>query len=175
MDLLKSLKQYINSQKAISFYFMIFGFLLLCLSAGAFFLATDDLLVNGMFWALIFSGIIALLSGLLYGKKNAAIIINNENIYNNNKALFLKNESLRMDDTLKNHSTFQTIFTLIIILVVGVIISFNNPFLVGICIVISLFFSGILIIGAISKPSKIEYYEELREAHNSNFILQDID
>ncbi len=175
MDLLKSLKQYIDSQKAVSLYFMIFGFLLLCLSAGAFFFAKDDRLINGLFWGSLFSGVFVMLSGVLYGKKNVNIINDNEAIYSSNKALFLKNESTRMHRVLRHHSKYQTIFTVIIILVIGVILSFKNAFLAGICTAISIQISGIMIIGAISKPSISGYYQELREAHSSNFILQDIE
>lgn len=175
MDLFKSLKQYINSQKVVSFYFLILGFLLLCLSAGAFFFAKDDKLINGLFWGCLFSGILVMLSGLLYGKKNVNIIKDNEAIYKNNKPLFLKNESLRMHKVLRHHSNYQTIFLVIIILVIGIILTFNNALLAGICAAISIQLIGTMFIGSISKPSIIGYYQELRKAHSSNFILQDIE
>lgn len=175
MDLLKSLNQYIDSQKAVSLYIIIFGFLLLCLSAGAFFFAKDNKLIDGLFWGSLFSGVLVMLSGILYGKKNGNIINENETIYLKNKPLFLKNESLRMHNVLRHHSTYQTIFTIIIILVIGVILSFKNAFIAGICVAVSIQFIGMMVITALSKPSISGYHQQLREAHSSNFILQDIE
>ncbi|WP_155827812.1 hypothetical protein [Gillisia sp. JM1] len=79
-----------------------------------------------------------------------------------------------MEKVLDDFSSFQIIFTIIIILAIGVIIiSFKIPYISGIYLAISILLIGIMLIEAISKSSIDHYYEELQKAHSSNSILQD--
>ncbi len=114
-----------------------------------------------------------MLGGFFYRNLNDKLFISVERDYKKDRAIFLNNETKRMEKVLDNFSSFQIIFTSIIILAIGVIISFKIPYISGICLAISILLIGIMLIEAISKSSIDHYYEELLKAHSSNFILQD--
>ena len=175
MNLLKSLKEYSDAQRSTSFYFIFFGISLLSLAGGTFFFQNNDPLINGMFWGSLLFGIFSIIIGIGYGKKHRILFYGAEVVYDKDKALFLRDETSRMEKVLIAYSTYQIIFIIILILVIGVIICFNNAFISGICIAVSIHFSGFMIIQAIARSSIKEYYIALRDAHSSNFILQDIE
>jgi len=170
-----SLQNYIISKKTISSYYIFLGIFLLLISAICRFYNYNDSLFQGLFFGSLTFGILIILIGITYRNFNTKIFLSVENDYLNDRAIFLNKETLRMEKVLDNFSSFQTIFTIIIILAIGVIISFKIPYISGVCIIISLLFSGILIIEAISKSSIDQYYQELQKAHSSNFILEGLD
>lgn len=175
MNPYNSLQNYFSSQKTIATYFILFGVLLL-FSAGIFhFLDIQISFYRGLFLGCLLAGILLISMGFLYKNFSIKNFNSAEQKYNADKAVFLKNETERMRKLLINFSTFQMICMIIIILAIGVIISFQIPFLTGVSLAISILFVGIMIIEAISKSSIDHYYEELLKAHSSNFILQDLD
>lgn len=175
MNPYNSLQNYLTSQKTIATYFILFGVLLL-ISAGTFyFLEIQISFYRGLFMGCLFAGILLISIGFLYKNFSIKTFNSAEKKYNVDKAVFLKNETERMRKLLINFSTFQMICMIIIILAIGVILSFQIPFVTGVSLAISILFVGIMVIEAISKSSIDHYYEELLKAHSSNFILQGLD
>ncbi|WP_010227228.1 hypothetical protein [Gillisia marina] len=175
MDPFISLQNYIATQKKIGLYFIVLGVFLLSVAAVSYSFNSENLFFNGLLLGCMITGSLIIFGGFLYRNFNTKLFISAEGIYNKDKAIFLKKETERMAKVLENFSSFQTVFTIIIILAIGVIISFKIPFVSGICLAISLLFLGIMILGAISKVAIKLYYEELLKAHSSNFILQGLD
>lgn len=175
MKLDQSLQHYFSSQKVIATYFILFGSLFL-ISAGIFyFLDFQQTLYTGIYMGSLFAGTLLIGIGFLYKNFNVKTFTAATQIFKLDKAGFLKHETERMRRAHINFSTFQTICMIIIILAIGVIISFQLPFVSGVSLSISVLFVGIMIIEAISKSSIDHYYEELLKAHSSNFILQGLD
>lgn len=175
MNLHTSLQNYFSSQKTIATYFILLGCLLLISAGSLYFLDIQNLFYTGLIIGFLIAGILLILMGLLYKSYSTKTFNSAEQKYNVDKAIFLKNETERMRRVHINFSTFQTICMVIIILAIGVIISFQLPFVSGVSLSISVLFVGIMIIEAISKSSIDHYYEELLKAHSSNFILQGLD
>jgi len=175
MNPFKSLQDYISAQKTIGFYFILLGVILLIIAAFSNFYDSEKPFLRGLFLGGGIAGVLIIIGGIFYRSFSSKLFITVESEYKKDKAIFLKNETKRMEKVLYNFSSFQTVFTIIIILAIGVIISFMIPFVSGVCLAISLLFIGIMIIEAISKISINIYYQELLKAHSSNFILQGLD
>ncbi|TXD94086.1 hypothetical protein [Gillisia hiemivivida] len=173
MNPFKSFQNYIAAQKSISFYFLFLGIFLLVIAAVSNLYSPEDAFYGGLFIGSLTTGLLIMLGGFFYRNFNDKLFISVESNYKKDKAIFLNNETNRMEKVLDDFSSFQIIFTIIIILAIGVIISFKIPYISGICIAISILLIGILLIEAISKYSIDHYSEELLKAHSSNFILQD--
>jgi hypothetical protein len=175
MNPFKSLQNYIATQKTIGFYLLLLGAFLLAIATFSYFYNPENLFFKGLLLGCVLTGLLIILGGFVYRNFNSKLFISAEGYYIKDRAIFLKNETNRMEKVLENFSSFQTVFTIIIILAIGVIISFKLPFVSGISLAISLLFLGIMVIGAISKAAIKLYYEELLRAHSSNFILQGMD
>ncbi len=175
MNPFNSFQNYIAAQKTIGFYFSFLGIFLVVIAAVSNFYNPENSLYNGLFIGGLTTGLLIMLGGFFYRNFNGKLFISVESHYKKDKAIFLNNETSRMEKVINDFSSLQFIFTVIIILAIGVIISFKNPYISGISLAISLLFSGIMIIEAISKSFIDHYYEELLKAHSSNFILQELD
>tara|TARA_R100000935_G_scaffold56430_2_gene87939 strand:- start:2292 stop:2816 length:525 start_codon:yes stop_codon:yes gene_type:complete len=174
MNLYSSLETYVKSQKKISLYFFFLGFILLGIGAFFFFINSKDLFYQGLSAGSIGTGIITILGGIIAGILNNRILNSVKDNYKSKKDIFLKNETRRIEKRLIIFSIIQTVATILIILSIGVIISFKLPFPSGLFLAISLQCLGIISIESIFKYSINIYYEELLSAHSSTFILEDV-
>lgn len=175
MKLDQSLQNYFSSQKVIATYFILFGSLFL-ISAGIFyFLDFQQSLYTGIYMGSLFAGILLIGMGFLYKSNSLKTFTDATQLFELDKAGFLKHETERMRRVHINFSTFQIVNMIVIILAIGVIISFQLPIVSGVALAISILFVGTMIIEAISKSSIDHYYEELLKAHSSTFILQGLD
>jgi hypothetical protein len=152
---------------------LILGIFLLVIAAVSKLYSSEDAFYRGLFSGSLTTGFLIMLGGFFYRNFNDKLFISVESNYKKDKAIFLNNETNRMEKVLDDFSSFQIIFTIIIILAIGVVISFKIPYISGICLAISILLIVIMLIEAISKSSIDNYYEELQKAHSSNFILQD--
>ncbi len=175
MNPFNSLKNYVNNQKTIGFWYMVLGIFLLVIAAISNYYSSENAFYYGLFIGCLTTGFLMILRGFLYRNFNDKLFISVESDYKKDRAIYLRNETERMEKVLDHFSSFQIIFMGIIILAIGVIISFKIPFISGVCLAICIVICGMMLIETISKSYIDHYYEELLKAHSSNFILQEID
>ena len=144
MDPFKSLQNYIAAQKSIGLYFLILGVLLLAISTISYFYEPEASFFRGLFAGSLIAGLLIILGGIIYRYFSGKLYISIEKEFRKDKAIFLKNETKRMEKFLESFSSFQTLSIILIILAIGAIISFKIPFVSGICVAISILFIGIL-------------------------------
>lgn len=158
--MLQHFEVYINSQKTMATYMMVFGGLIFTLSIIVLLAGTNPLL-NGFKYGLWIFGLLSLIGGYGYKLTEERLLTSQTAIYHANKEVFKQVEKERMQKVVKSFPVIQIVFVVIILIALLLVFFINQSFIQGLLFALVLYFAGNLLIEQVSKHSIYTYFEQL--------------
>ena len=157
--MLEQLEVYVDAQKAIAQYMLVFGLVLLVL-AMLLHAAGAHALFIGLKTGLVIFGLISCLGG--YGDKMTTekLLHAQTKLYHENRAAFHSTEKVRMAKVVQNFAPIQAAYVALVCIALVAPFFVSRDFINGLLFALVVFSVGNMVIERISKTSISVYHEQ---------------